>query len=68
MEDCWWGWQMENQDRLSQALRAHQQQSQGLTTLSDQNQLLLNSLRLKDKFLKAMGQELRTPWPPLKPP
>ncbi|MBU6230367.1 MAG: HAMP domain-containing histidine kinase [Cyanobacteria bacterium REEB459] len=58
LQDHWWSWQLASQDRL---LRAHQQRVQGLTTLSDQNQLLLNSLGLKDRFLKAMGQELRTP-------
>ncbi|MFZ4640846.1 MAG: ATP-binding protein [Nodosilinea sp.] len=61
MRDCWWGWQMENSAQVNPALWANQQPVQGLSTLADQNQLLLNTLRLKDKFLNAMGQELRTP-------
>lgn len=61
LQDCWWGWQMENSAQVNPALQANQQPVEGLSTLADQNQLLLNSLRLRDKFLNAMGQELRTP-------
>lgn len=36
-------------------------QAEQATTLRQENEDLLNALRLKDEFVKTMGQELRTP-------
>ena len=59
--DRWLAWQVRRQEHLQQSLATGQQASLGLSTLSSENEILLNSLRLKDEFLNAMGQELRTP-------
>jgi len=59
--DRWLAWHLQRQQDCQQSLSTYQQASLGLSTLSSENEILLNSLRLKDEFLNAMGQELRTP-------
>ncbi len=59
--DRWLAWQVQRQENCQQSLSTYQQTSLGLSNLSSENEILLNSLRLKDEFLNAMGQELRTP-------
>ena len=59
--DRWLAWQVQRQADCHQSLSTSQQTSLGLSNLSSENEILLNSLRLKDEFLNAMGQELRTP-------
>ena len=59
--DRWLAWQVQRQKHAPPSLANDQQASLGLSSLSSENQILLNSLRLKDQFLNAMGQELRTP-------
>jgi two-component system phosphate regulon sensor histidine kinase PhoR len=49
------------QEQLQQKARAYRRQATNATSLSTQNEALLDSLRLKDDFLNTVGQELRTP-------
>ncbi|MDB9525069.1 ATP-binding protein [Oscillatoria sp. CS-180] len=49
------------QDQLQQKARAYRRQAMTASSLSSQNEALLNTLRLKDDFLNTVGQELRTP-------
>lgn len=49
------------QEQLQQKARAYRRQATNASTLSTQNEALLDSLRLKDSFLNTVGQELRAP-------
>ncbi|MGD1941722.1 MAG: ATP-binding protein [Leptolyngbyaceae cyanobacterium] len=49
------------QDQMQQKARMYRQQAMNASSLSTQNESLLNTLRLKDDFLNTVGQELRTP-------
>lgn len=49
------------QEQLQQKARAYRRQAMAASSLSTQNEALLNTLRLKDDFLNTVGQELRTP-------
>jgi len=49
------------QEQLQQRARAYRRQATNASSLSTQNEALLDSLRLKDNFLNTVGQELRTP-------
>lgn len=49
------------QEQIQQKARAYRQQATNASSLSTQNEALLDSLRLKDDFLNTVGQELRTP-------
>ncbi len=51
----------EDHDFLQQRARAFRRQAMTASSLSTQNEALLNTLRLKDDFLNTVGQELRTP-------
>lgn len=61
MVDRWLMWQLRNQENLRQYAANYRQQALQMSTLSSQNEVLLNTLRLKDEFLNTVGQELRTP-------
>ncbi|MEM6839159.1 MAG: ATP-binding protein [Cyanobacteria bacterium P01_C01_bin.120] len=49
------------QERLQQQARAYRREAMNVSSLSTQNESLMNTLRLKDDFLHTVGQELRTP-------
>jgi signal transduction histidine kinase len=51
----------EYQEQLQRKARSFRRQAMAASSLSTQNEALLNSLRLKDDFLNTVGQELRTP-------
>jgi len=53
--------QAENQEKLQQKAQGYRRQAQTASSLSTQNEALINTLRLKDDFLSTVGQELRTP-------
>ncbi len=59
--DRWLNWQLRRQEHLRQSASSYRRQALGMTSLSSQNEALLNTLRLKDDFLNTVGQELRTP-------
>ncbi|MBD0333859.1 MAG: histidine kinase [Cyanobacteria bacterium Co-bin13] len=59
--DRWMGWQLRQQEHLRQSITAYRKQALAASNLSSQNEVLLNTLRLKDDFLNTVGQELRTP-------
>ncbi|MBD2258928.1 ATP-binding protein [Pseudanabaena sp. FACHB-2040] len=59
--DRWLGWQLRQQEHLRQSIAAYRKQALAASNLSSQNEVLLNTLRLKDDFLNTIGQELRTP-------
>ncbi len=59
--DRWLNWQLRRQEHLRQSASTYRRQALGMTSLSSQNEALLNTLRLKDDFLNTVGQELRTP-------
>jgi two-component system phosphate regulon sensor histidine kinase PhoR len=61
MADKWLNWQIRLQERLRQAASSYRRQAMSMSSLSSQNEVLLNTLRLKDDFLNTVGQELRTP-------
>lgn len=61
MVDRWLMWQMRSQENLRQYVANYRQQALQMSTLTSQNEVLLNTLRLKDEFLNTVGQELRTP-------
>ncbi|HEY9887115.1 MAG TPA: ATP-binding protein [Candidatus Obscuribacterales bacterium] len=49
------------QEQIQQRARVYRRQAMNASSLSTQNEALLNTLRLKDDFLSTVGQELRTP-------
>ncbi|MEL6382880.1 MAG: ATP-binding protein [Cyanobacteria bacterium J06626_18] len=53
--------QVKQQERLRQQARLYRDQATNASSLSTQNEALLNTLRLKDDFLSTVGQELRSP-------
>ncbi len=59
--DRWLNWQLTRQEHLRQSASTYRRQALGMSSLSTQNEVLLNTLRLKDDFLNTVGQELRTP-------
>ncbi|WP_035989822.1 ATP-binding protein [Leptolyngbya sp. KIOST-1] len=59
--DRWLNWQLKRQEHLRQSASTYRRQALGMSSLSSQNEVLLNTLRLKDDFLNTVGQELRTP-------
>lgn len=59
--DRWLLWQLRLQEHLRQSMVTYRQQALDMSTLSSQNEVLLDTLRLKDEFLNTVGQELRTP-------
>lgn len=61
MLDRWLGWQLRMQENLRQSASMYRKQAMTASSLSSQNEILLNTLRLKDDFLNTVGQELRTP-------
>lgn len=61
MVDRWLLWQVRLQEQLRQSVVTYRQQALDMSTLSSQNEVLINTLRLKDEFLNTVGQELRTP-------
>ncbi len=61
MVDRWLAWQLRTQEHLRQSAATYRQQAMGVSNLSSQNEVLINTLRLKDEFLSTVGQELRTP-------
>jgi two-component system phosphate regulon sensor histidine kinase PhoR len=54
-------WQLKQQERLRQSTSIYRRQALSASNLSTQNEVLMNTLRLKDDFLNNVGQELRTP-------
>jgi signal transduction histidine kinase len=61
MADKWLNWQFRLQESLRQSMATFRQQAMSMSSLSSQNEVLMNTLRLKDDFLNTVGQELRTP-------
>jgi len=61
MADKWLNWQLRLQESLRQSVSTFRSQALGMSSLSSQNEVLMNTLRLKDDFLNTVGQELRTP-------
>lgn len=61
MADKWLNWQLKLQESLRQSASTFRRQAMSMSSLSSQNEVLLNTLRLKDDFLNTVGQELRTP-------
>ncbi|MEY3297655.1 MAG: hypothetical protein RLZZ597_915 [Cyanobacteriota bacterium] len=61
MVDRWLLWQFRLQEHLRQSMVTYRQQALDMSTLSSQNEVLIDTLRLKDEFLNTVGQELRTP-------
>ncbi len=61
MADKWINWQLRLQESLRQTVTTFRRQAMSMSSLSSQNEVLLNTLRLKDDFLNTVGQELRTP-------
>lgn len=61
MVDRWLNWQLKLQEHLRQSASTYRRQALSMSRLSTQNEVLLNTLRLKDDFLNTVGQELRTP-------
>lgn len=59
--DRWLNWQLTRQEHLRQSASTYRRQALGMSSLTTQNEVLLNTLRLKDDFLNTVGQELRTP-------
>ncbi len=51
----------DHQERIRQQARQYRRQAMTASTLTTQNEALINTLRLKDDFLNTVGQELRTP-------
>ena len=50
-----------HQERLRQQAKLYRNQAMNASSLSTQNEALMNTLRLKDNFLNTVGQELRSP-------
>ncbi|NJL49007.1 MAG: histidine kinase [Leptolyngbyaceae cyanobacterium SM2_5_2] len=61
MVDRWLAWQLRLQEHLRQSASSYRRQAMGASSLSSQNEVLINTLRLKNEFLNTVGQELRTP-------
>jgi two-component system phosphate regulon sensor histidine kinase PhoR len=61
MVDKWMNWQLSQLEHLRQSASTYRRQALSVSNLSSQNEVLLNTLRLKDDFLNTVGQELRTP-------
>lgn len=61
MADKWLNWQLRLQENLRQSVTTFRRQAMTMSSLSSQNEVLMNTLRLKDDFLNTVGQELRTP-------
>jgi two-component system phosphate regulon sensor histidine kinase PhoR len=61
MVDKWTNWQLRQVEHLRQSASSYRRQAMSISSLSSQNEVLLNTLRLKDDFLNTVGQELRTP-------
>lgn len=61
MVDRWLLWHLRLQEHLRQSMVTYRQQALDMSTLSSQNEVLIDTLRLKDEFLNTVGQELRTP-------
>ncbi len=61
MADKWLNWQLRLEESLRQSVTTFRRQAMSLSSLSSQNEVLMNTLRLKDDFLNTVGQELRTP-------
>jgi two-component system phosphate regulon sensor histidine kinase PhoR len=61
MADRWLNWQLKLQESLRQTVSSFRRQAMNMSSLSSQNEVLMNTLRLKDDFLNTVGQELRTP-------
>lgn len=59
--DRWLLWHLRLQEHLRQTMTTYRHQALEMSTLSSQNEVLINTLRLKDEFLNTVGQELRTP-------
>ena len=59
--DAWISWQLRIQENLRQSASSYRKQAIAAANLSAQNQILLDTLRLKDEFVSLVGQELRTP-------
>ena len=59
--DRWLLWQVRLQEHLRQSMVTYRQQALDMSSLSSQNEALIDTLRLKDEFLNTVGQELRTP-------
>lgn len=59
--DRWLNWQLTRQEHLRQSASTYRRQALSMSSLSSQNEVLINTLRLKDDFLNTVGQELRTP-------
>jgi two-component system, OmpR family, phosphate regulon sensor histidine kinase PhoR len=59
--DRWLLWHLRLQEHLRQTMVRYRQQALEMSSLSSQNEVLINTLRLKDEFLNTVGQELRTP-------
>ncbi len=59
--DRWLNWQLKRQEHLRQSASTYRRQALSTASLSSQNEVLMNTLRLKDDFLNTVGQELRTP-------
>jgi two-component system, OmpR family, phosphate regulon sensor histidine kinase PhoR len=59
--DRWLNWQLKRQEHLRQSASTYRRQALKMSSLSSQNEVLINTLRLKDDFLNTVGQELRTP-------
>lgn len=53
--------QSRQQERLRRQARLYRSQAMTASSLSTQNEALLDTLRLKDDFLSTVGQELRSP-------
>ncbi|MDX2216606.1 MAG: DICT sensory domain-containing protein [Oculatellaceae cyanobacterium bins.114] len=53
--------QIQHQEEIWHSSAASRRQAETATALQMENEELLNAIRLKDEFLKNVGQELRTP-------
>lgn len=53
--------QIQRQEEMWHRTAGYRRQSESASTLQLENEELQNSIRLKDEFLKNVGQELRTP-------
>jgi two-component system, OmpR family, phosphate regulon sensor histidine kinase PhoR len=53
--------QIQQQETLWRSSAAQRRQAEALPEMQQENQVLLNTLRLKDEFIKTIGLELRTP-------
>lgn len=53
--------QIQRQEEIWRSGAIYRRQAESTANLRQENEQLLNSLQLKDEFIKIMGQELRTP-------